>query len=189
MRIVGIGGSLKDGSTSLAALRVALDAAGEAGAETELLAVRDLDLPMYAPDLDPPPDAKRLCDAVAGATGLLWSSPLYHGSVSGSFKNAIDWLQLLADNDPPFLAGKVIGLISAAGGVQGLQAVNTMEFIVRALRGWSVPMVIPVSRAWKVFEEDGSVADEAVGEQLRALGREIVRAADQLVAEGRCDYE
>jgi FMN reductase len=32
----------------------------------------------------------------------------------------------------------VIGLMSAAGGTQGLQAINTMEFAVRALRGWGL---------------------------------------------------
>jgi NAD(P)H-dependent FMN reductase len=28
---------------------------------------------------------------------MIWSSPTYHGSVSGSFKNALDWLILLAE--------------------------------------------------------------------------------------------
>jgi NAD(P)H-dependent FMN reductase len=40
--------------------------------------------------------------------------------------------------EPPYLHDKVVGLISAAGGTQGLQAINTMEFVVRALRGWAV---------------------------------------------------
>ncbi|MEU6574872.1 NAD(P)H-dependent oxidoreductase [Streptomyces sp. NPDC046805] len=31
----------------------------------------------------------------------MWSSPTYHGSVSGASKNAVDWLALLADHDPP----------------------------------------------------------------------------------------
>ena len=39
--------------------------------------------------------------------------------------------------DPPFLHDKVVGLISAAGGTQGLQAINTMEFATRALRAWT----------------------------------------------------
>ena len=72
---------------------------------------------------------------------MIWSSPTYHGSISGSFKNALDWLILLAERDPPYLSNKPIGLVSTAGGVQGLQAVNSMEFIARALRGWSVPLV------------------------------------------------
>ena len=46
----------------------------------------------------------------------------------GSFKNAIDWLHMRGSREPPYLHDEVIGLISAAGGTQGLQVVNTMEF-------------------------------------------------------------
>jgi FMN reductase len=66
----------------------------------------------------------------------------------------------------------VVGLISAAGGVQGLQAVNTMEFAVRALRGWAVPLVVPVARAYQAFI-DGRANDPMVEQQLRTLGREV----------------
>jgi FMN reductase len=120
--------------------------------------------------------------------GWLWSSPLYHGSVSGSFKNAIDWLHLLSDNDPPYLTDRVVELITTAGGTQGLQAINTMEFIVRALRGWAVPLVLPVAQARRAFDEAGRVRDDMVGGQLAALGAEVVRAARQMAAQGRCDY-
>jgi FMN reductase len=71
----------------------------------------------------------------------------------------------------------VIGLISAAGGTQGLQAINTMEFAVRALRGWAVPYVIPVASAFRVFDPDGRITDESVELQLRTLGAEVVRLA------------
>lgn len=188
IRVVGLGGSLADNSTSLAALRIALEGAAADGAETRLIAVRDLDLPLYDPKLDPPRAALELADALCAAHGLLWSSPLYHGTISGSFKNALDWLQLLSDRKPPYLTDKVIGLISTAGGVQGLQAVNTMEFVVRALRGWAVPLVVPIPRAWKVFDDEGNPQDPAIDKQLRDLGAEVVRAAAQLATEGECDY-
>jgi len=177
VRIVALGGSLSPQSTSLAAVRVALEGASQAGAEVELLDVRQLDLPMYAPNNPNVPDAARaLCDSVYTSHGMLWSSPLYHGTISGSFKNALDWLQLLGDRQPPYLTDKVIGLISTAGGTQGLQAVNTMEFIVRALRGWAVPLVVPVPQAWRIIQK-GQVLDESVASQLRALGGEVARAA------------
>lgn len=191
IRIVGIGGSLAENSTSLAALKLALEGAAEAGAETTLFDVGALDLPLYAPQLeaDPPRAALELCEAVHAANGLLWSSPLYHGTISGAFKNALDWLQLLSDRQPPYLADKVVGLISTAGGVQGLQAVNTMEFVVRALRGWAVPLVMPIPRAWQVFGDDGEARDPKTAEQLRALGREVLRAAHQFTTHGHCDYQ
>jgi FMN reductase len=172
--VVGLGGSLSPTSASLAALEIALAGAAEAGADTRLLSVRDLQLPMFAPQAlaDPPSAAAQLAETMSEADGLIWSSPLYHGTISGSFKNALDWLQLLAHNDPPFLTDKVVGLISAAGGVQGLQAVNTMEFVVRALRGWAVPLVVPVARAYQAFS-DGMAKDPMLEQQLRALGREV----------------
>ncbi|WP_447987132.1 NADPH-dependent FMN reductase [Nitrospira sp. Nam74] len=189
IKVIGLGGSLAQHSASLAALAIALKGAEEAGAQVELFDVRKLNLPMYDPDDSEVPEAARhLADAVASARGLLLSSPLYHGSVSGAFKNALDWLQLLSDRDPPFLTHKVVGLISVAGGVYGLQAVNTMEFVVRALRGWSVPLVIPIPHAWEVFDEEGKARDGGIERQLRALGAEVWRAARQFALEGVCDY-
>src|SRR5208282_4944221 len=187
IRVVGLGGSLSKVSTSLAALKLALQGASDAGAQTSLLDIRSLDLPIYAPDLDPPARVIQMCNEVHNANGLIWSSPMYHGTISGSFKNAIDWLQLLAERDPPFLKDKIVG-ISTAGGVQGLQAVNTMEFIVRALRGWAVPLVIPVARATQAFDKAGRVTDRAIEDQLRSLGREVVRASEQFNSHGYCDY-
>ena len=113
--------------------------------------------------------------------GMLWSSPMYNGSVSGSFKNAIDWLHTLGKRDPPYLYDEVIGLISAAGGTQGLQVVNTMEFSVRSLRGWAVPYVVPVAQATRVFADSGAVQDELVEQQLQLLGEEVVRVAERFV--------
>ena len=167
------------GSRSLASLRVALEGAAEAGAATTLLDLRELDLPMFNPDDrgQPPPAASTLIEACYGADGMLWSSPMYQGTISGAFKNALDWLHALGSREPPFLHDEVIGLISAAGGTQGLQAINTMEFAVRALRGWAVPYVIPVASAHRVFDSAGRLTDESVESQLRTLGAEVVRVA------------
>ena len=182
VKIVALGGSLAPQSTSLAAVRVALEGASQAGAHTELYDVRRLDLPMYAPNTADAPDAARaFCESVYACDGMLWSSPLYHGTISGSFKNALDWLQLLGDRRPAYLTDKVIGLISTAGGTQGLQAVNTMEFIVRALRGWAVPLVIPIPQAWRVFQHE-QILNEGLAAQLRALGAEVARAAERFAA-------
>ena len=188
INVVGIGGSLAENSTSALALEVALRGAANAGAETEMMDVRELSLPMYRPGMKRLPEVvEHLNETVYAAHGLIWSSPLYHGTISGSFKNVIDWLNPLGRRDPAYLTNKVIGLISTAGGTQGLQAVNTMEFMVRALRGWAVPLVSPIPRAWKVFE-DGEIKDEQIEMQLLNLGREVARAAYQFVHHGECDY-
>jgi FMN reductase len=108
---------------------------------------------------------------------------MYQGTISGAFKNALDWLHVLGQRDPPYLHDKVIGLISAAGGTQGLQAINTMEFSVRALRGWAVPYVVPVAAAARVFDGEGRIHDEGVARQLETLGAEVVRVAERFTSD------
>jgi FMN reductase len=148
---------------------VALEGAASAGAETLLLDLRELKLPMYEPDDDEPtPAAAHLIESCYGADGMLWSSPMYQGTISGALKNALD---------------KVVGLVSAAGGTQGLQAINTMEFATRALRAWAVPYVVPVALAARVFDPDGRVHDAAVETQLKTLGGEVVRVAERFAGD------
>jgi FMN reductase len=184
LTIVGLGGSLAQLSKSRAALLVALEGAANAGAQTELLDLHQLALPMFDPDNNEPTRAAaRLIESCYGADGMLWSSPMYQGTISGAFKNALDWLHLLGGREPPFLHDKVIGLISAAGGTQGLQAINTMEFAVRALRGWAVPYVVPVAAAGRVFDQEGRIHDQPVELQLTTLGEEVVRVAQRFATD------
>jgi FMN reductase len=184
VKIVGLGGSTAKVSRSRGALLAALDGASEAGAETQLLDIRRLGLPMYDPDADEVVEpAATLIEACYSADGMIWSSPLYQGTISGAVKNALDWLHVLGERDPPYLHDRVIGLISTAGGTQGLQAINTMEFAVRALRGWAVPYVVPVGPAARVFDEDGRIDDEAVERQLKMLGAEVARVAERFTGD------
>jgi FMN reductase len=177
-------------SRSRAALVVALAGAAAAGAETTLLDLRALDLPMYDPDVSElPPAAVTVIEACYGADGMIWSSPLYQGTISGAFKNALDWLHSLVDRDPPFLHDKVVGLISAAGGTHGLQAINTMEFSARALRAWAVPYTVPVPAAARVFDADGRINDATIELQLRTLGAETVRVAERFSAGVELSHE
>jgi len=184
LKVVGLGGSLAQHSTSLAALKIALAGAAQGRATTELLDIKKLSLPMYDPaNKKTPESVVKLCEAIHQADGLIWSSPMYNGTISGSFKNALDWLILLGDRHPPYLTDKAVGLISTAGGVQGLQAVNTMEFVVRALRGWAVPLVMPIAQSCKAFDKKGVPQQSALVEQLHALGREVARSSSKFALE------
>ena len=70
IKVVGLGGSLAAQSSSLAALKIALEGAAEAGAQTSLLDIRELNLPMYVPGLsDVPESVERLCESVHSADG------------------------------------------------------------------------------------------------------------------------
>lgn len=180
VRIVALGGSLDGSSNNLFALQAAGRAATAAGAALEVLDVRELDLPLYAWGAVPPEGAVKLVEAVRAADGLLWASPLYHGTVSGAFKNAIDWLELLSGDAPPYLSRKPVGLICTAGGQQGMQAINTMEYMVRALRGITCPFVVPIAEAHRAFDGAGQPQSDKLANQLGILGRELVELARTL---------
>ncbi len=178
IRIAGFGGTRNSKSSSVRALAVTLDAARAAGAEVELLDLETLDIPFYEWAAKPSGDVDRLLAAFRAADGLVWACPLYHGTISGVFKNAIDWLEVLASETPPYLADKPVGLVGLAGGGQALQAITAMEQIVRALRGWSIPLVVPINRVRDAFSSEGEVLDARVHAQLTSLGHEAVRAAE-----------
>ncbi|WP_396937082.1 NADPH-dependent FMN reductase, partial [Mycolicibacterium sp.] len=63
--IVGLGGTLRHGSSTESALRIALDEARAAGARTELFGGDDLArLPMYDPESENVDEAVRLVESL-----------------------------------------------------------------------------------------------------------------------------
>lgn len=180
VKIIGIGGSLGSSySTGLAALKCALEGAEREGAEVKCIDIALLDFPMYAEMDQNPQHIVDFAEEIYQADALILSSPLYHGSVSGLMKNVLDWLEVLHGKNPPYLAYKPVGLICVAGGAQALQGINAMEQIVRALRGWTIPFVVPVLRSWQIFKPDNSVTDAKVLQQLHSLGKEVKAAAER----------
>lgn len=178
IKIVGLGGSLTNHSHSLYALEICAKSIQTTGASIQIFDAAALNLPMYdTRNKNIPQTAQAFCQAIYEADALIWSSPLYHGTVSGLFKNTIDWLELLSKYTPKYLTNKPVALIATAGGIQGLQAINTMEFIVRALRGFTLPMVVPISQAWQQFDASGNLKNQKIQEQLETLGLELVKVA------------
>jgi FMN reductase len=185
--VVGIGGTLREGSTGLRALEEALVAAEETGATTELLDLRELGLPMYEPGKsleEYGEGVERLVEAMRSADAMLWSTAAYHGTLAGVTKNALDFAQFMGQNEKPYLQDKIIGLIATAGGGMGaVNAINAMVNVVHALRGVAVPLSVPVTQSWKAFDEEGNVRDEGVASRLESLGRLVVETATKLRAE------
>jgi FMN reductase len=171
--IVGLGGTTRPGSSSERALAVALEAARELGARTDLIAAVDLQLPLYAPERDErTPDARRLVDALAAADGVIIASPGYHGGPSGLIKNALDYTEDLRDGDRTYLDGVPVGCIVCAHGWQATATtLIALRSVVHALRGWPTPFGAAINSA------AGGVADGDVREQLRLVGQQVVALA------------
>lgn len=171
-KIVGICGSLSATSTTHRALSLALQAAQEAGGQTQLLDLRPLQLPFAGGDWNPEawPDAEKLAAAIRGADGLIWATPEYHGSFSGVLKNALD-LCSISDFE-----GKVVALLGvAAGQIGAIQALSHLRIVARQLHLWALPNQVSIARAYGAFGEDGRLTDEKLAQSIEKLGAELVK--------------
>jgi len=186
LKVVGIGGTLREGSSSLGALRRALDSAEDVGAEVELLDLRELALPMYEPGRpldDYGLEVRRFVEAVREADALILSTAAYHGTLAGITKNALDFAQFLAREEQPYFDGRIVGLISTAGGDQAATNANgAMINVVHALRGIVAPLMVTILRAWRITDGDGNITDENPGRQLDQLGALVVELAERVPA-------
>lgn len=170
--IVGLGGTLRPGSSTETTLRVALDHAEAAGARVRLFDGAALDLPTYpAYAADRSDGARELVEALRAADGVLIASPGYHGSISGHVKNALDYAEDLADDARPYLSGRAVGCISTAAGWQAaVTTLTALRGVVHALRGWPTPLGVAVNSS-------GPGLDEHARTQLEGVAAQVVEFA------------
>ena len=187
LNVVGIGGTLRENSTSLGALVRVLQAAEEAGADAELLDLQELDLPMYVPGKklgEYDDNVERFLEGIREADAVVISTAGYHGTLAGVTKNALDFAQFLAQDEKPYLDGKVVGLVATAGGDQAAtNATGALVHVVHALRGMVAPLMVPIPKAWQLSDDEGNITDENYGGRLDNLGELLVDLASKLKAE------
>ena len=154
---------------------LALQGAQEVGATTELVDLRDYDLPLChgGEDEDYPEDVHALREAVGRADGIVLGTPEYHGGYSGVLKNALD---LMGFDE---FEGKMVGLVGVSGGRMGaMGAMHALRDVGRSLHAWVIPQQASVPQAWKAFSEDGQMGDEDAAERVKDVGRQVARFAD-----------
>ena len=116
VRILGISGSLRQGSFNRAALRTAQDLA-PAGMTIDVFDIAPI--PLYNEDVRQngfPPPVEELRTRIKQADGLLIVTPEYNYSIPGVLKNAIDWAS--RPPEQPF-DGKPVGIMGASAGIHG----------------------------------------------------------------------
>lgn len=175
--IVGIGGTLRPGSSTQVAVEQALAHAEKLGATTRMFAGADLALPFYAPESSHRTDqAAELVDALRQADGVVIGSPGYHGSVSGLIKNALDYTEDLSCDVRPYLDGRAVGLIAAGAGMQAaVTTLGMLRDVTHALRGAPTPYGVAFCSADK--------SDERISQtesQLALLAGQVLQLAQPM---------
>jgi chromate reductase len=177
MTLLGIAGSLREGSYNRALLRAARELLTE-GVELVELDLRGL--PFYDGDLeaagDPEP-VTALKDAIREADALLIATPEYNRGVPGGLKNAVDWASRPPLGSP--FAGKHVALMGASTGRGGTvlaqqQLREALEF-PRAVVLDEPQVLVP--EAYLHFDEHGDLADEGIRAELAELVDTLVHVA------------
>jgi chromate reductase, NAD(P)H dehydrogenase (quinone) len=178
--VVGIAGSLREGSLNAALLGAAVELAPE-GMQIDIRSIRGV--PLYDGDLEKaegvPAAVEALKDAVAAADGLILATPEYNNGIPGVFKNAVDWM-----SRPPADIGRVFGgrkvmLMGASpGGFGTILAQAAWLPVLRTLGCEVFPGKVIVSRAGQaivggrlVSEETRDLVAKRLGEFAAFLGR------------------
>jgi FMN reductase len=176
VKIVGIAGSLREGSYSQLALKAAARRVEALGAEVEIVDLRSLHLPFCdGGDAYPEyPDVAKLSQAFRAADGIILVTPEYHGSVSGVLKNALD---LMGFEE---FSGKVTGFISVLGGQSNSNSLNDLRTITRWVHAWTIPEQVAIGQAWKAFGENGELLDDSIAKRLDGFAQSLVENTQKL---------
>lgn len=177
VRLVGICGSLRKGSNTLAILEtLRQELAGKADFSIALLD----DVPLYNQDLDgdeKPAGVIALKNAIAEADGIVVASPEYNYGMPGVLKNAIDWASRPGFNSP--LKDKPALIVtSSPGAVGGARAQHQVLEVLAAVLARPVPqMHVTIAGIGKKVE-GGRIMD---ADTIKFL----TGAADNLIADAR----
>jgi azobenzene reductase len=165
LNVLGVGSSMRQGSYSTTALNMILDMAKGNDAETKLLDLRQTNLPMLYAAKDDTHEISQVTELVEWADAYILATPDYHGSMSGSLKNFLDyfWSEF---------AGKTFGYIVASH-EKGLTVMDQMRTAVRQCYGWSIPYGISINPE-EDFNDNRKVINRKLSTRLDMLARDLV---------------
>jgi chromate reductase, NAD(P)H dehydrogenase (quinone) len=170
IRIVSILGSMRAENMTGKAFALANDELRQMdGVEVSLVDPAGLRLapPGGSADKD---ELKALRKKVSEATGIILSTPEYHGSYSSTVKLVIDNLGF-----PSALGGKPIALLGVAAGTIGaIKALEHLRSVCSHVGGIVLPGPVSVAGVNKLFDPDGNCLDEKTEKRIRGVAHNLV---------------
>ncbi|WP_275584487.1 arsenical resistance protein ArsH [Stenotrophomonas sp. NLF4-10] len=153
------------------------------GAETRVFDPHDL--PMLDSVDKTHPKVGQLREWSQWSEGQVWVSPERHGTITGVFKNQIDWLPLEDGSVRP-TQGKTLAVMQVNGGSQSFNVVNSLRVLGRWMRMVTIPNQSSVAKAWQEFGDDGRMKPSAYYDRMVDVMEELMKFT--LLVRGRSDY-
>jgi FMN reductase len=163
IKVLGVSSSMRDPSFSAKGLEIALQNAKNNGAEVKFLKLSETPLPMFYSEPKNDENVTLVTEMVKWADAFILATPDYHGSMSGSMKNFLDyyWSEF---------AGKLFGYICASH-EKGLTAMDQMRTAIRQCYGWSVPYGVSINGDEDF--ENGTIKNSKLNSRLNMLSRDL----------------
>jgi len=117
--------------------------------------------------------------------GQVWVSPERHGTITGVFKNQIDWLPLEDGSVRP-TQGRTLAVMQVSGGSQSFNVVNALRVLGRWMRMLTIPNQSSVAKAWQEFDDDGRMKPSPFYDRVVDVMEELFKFT--LLVRGRSDY-
>ncbi|WP_199098025.1 arsenical resistance protein ArsH [Dyella sp. ASV21] len=153
------------------------------GAETRVFDPHQLPLLDSVPATHP--EVQRLREWSNWSEGQVWVSPERHGTITGVFKNQIDWLPLEDGSVRP-TQGRTLAVMQVGGGSQSFNVVNALRVLGRWMRMVTIPNQSSVAKAWQEFDEQGRMKPSAFYDRVVDVMEELMKFT--LMVRGRSDY-
>jgi arsenic resistance protein ArsH len=153
------------------------------GAETRVFDPHQLPMLDSVPATHP--EVQRLREWSNWSEGQVWVSPERHGTITGVFKNQIDWLPLEDGSVRP-TQGRTLAVMQVSGGSQSFNVVNTLRVLGRWMRMITIPNQSSVAKAWQEFDEHGRMKPSPFYDRVVDVMEELVKFT--LMVRGRSDY-
>ncbi|HEY7777878.1 MAG TPA: NAD(P)H-dependent oxidoreductase [Nitrososphaeraceae archaeon] len=173
---MGIGSSMRKNSFSTKALRSVLEIISmKYNAEVRIVNLLETELPMYRPGIGiENENVKKVTSEVNWANVFLLASPDYHGSMSGTMKNFLDffWKEF---------AGKTFGYIVSSH-EKGLTVMDQMRTAVRQCYAWSLPYGISINER-EDMDQDGQIVNKRLQSRMEILARDLVVYGDLIYSQ------
>ncbi|NID14510.1 arsenical resistance protein ArsH [Luteibacter yeojuensis] len=182
-RILILYGSLRPQSFSRKLALEAERVLRHMGAETRVFDPHQLPLLDSVPSSHP--EVQRLRDWSTWSEGQVWVSPERHGTLTGVFKNQIDWLPLEDGSVRP-TQGRTLAVMQVSGGSQSFNVVNALRVLGRWMRMVTIPNQSSVAKAWQEFDDQGRMKPSAFYDRVVDVMEELMKFT--LMVRGRSDY-
>ena len=165
IRIVAVVGSVRPGNYTAKTLALVVDELEkEDHVKVDVFDPAGMDLPLPGRRSDDPEVAK-LHKAMREATGVILSTPEYHGSFSSVIKLVIENLGF-----PSGLVGKPVALLGvAAGQIGAIKALEHLRSVCSHVGALVLPGTVSVAGVQNVFDEQGNCLDERIEKRIRSV--------------------